>query len=140
MIVVLDSNILLSALITPAGPPGQIYRAWRARRFELATCETQIEEIRKASHYTKFSHVLQPHSFGILINNMHRARVWNAPLPQAHQAADPQDSYLLNLAEAANADYLITGDVRARLLERMKLGRTHICTARHFCDQVLRLR
>ena len=34
MRVVLDTNALLSALISPHGPPDTIYRAWRAARFE----------------------------------------------------------------------------------------------------------
>ena len=37
MRVVLDTNILFSALISPHGPPDAIYRAWRSARFELVT-------------------------------------------------------------------------------------------------------
>jgi hypothetical protein len=33
MRVVLDTNILFSALISPHGPPDAIYRAWRLARF-----------------------------------------------------------------------------------------------------------
>ena len=53
MRVVLDSNVLLSALISPHGAPHRIYEAWRARRFELVTCPTQLDEIRRASRYPK---------------------------------------------------------------------------------------
>jgi uncharacterized protein len=52
MRVILDSNILFSALISPIGPPHRIYQAWRAKRFELATCSIQIGEIRRASRYS----------------------------------------------------------------------------------------
>lgn len=37
MRVVLDTNILFSALISPHGPPHAIYQAWRAARFEVVT-------------------------------------------------------------------------------------------------------
>ena len=37
MRVVLDTNILFSALISPHGAPDAIYRAWRAARFEVVT-------------------------------------------------------------------------------------------------------
>ena len=37
MRVVLDTNVLLSALISPHGPPDTIYRAWRAAPFEIET-------------------------------------------------------------------------------------------------------
>lgn len=45
MRVVLDTNILLSALISPHGAPDTIYRAWRAARFELVTSQAQLDEI-----------------------------------------------------------------------------------------------
>lgn len=36
MRVILDTNVLLGALISPHGPPDAIYRAWRAGGFDLA--------------------------------------------------------------------------------------------------------
>ena len=53
MRVVLDTNILFSALISPHGAPDAIYRAWRTARFELVTSRAQLEEIRRASRYPK---------------------------------------------------------------------------------------
>jgi predicted nucleic acid-binding protein len=38
MRVILDSNVLLSALISPHGAPHAIYAAWLKNRFELITC------------------------------------------------------------------------------------------------------
>jgi hypothetical protein len=55
MLVVLDSNILLSALISPYGAPHKIYKAWRQHYFELATCREQVEELRRASCYLEAS-------------------------------------------------------------------------------------
>jgi len=57
MRVVLDTNILLSALISPHGSPDIIYRAWRAARFELVTSTTQLDELRRASRYPKLKAV-----------------------------------------------------------------------------------
>ena len=139
MLVLLDSNILWSALISPKGPPRRIYGAWLAGRFELLTCPQQIAEIRSASRYPKFREILQPHRVGVMINNLYRATVWEEPLPQKHEAADPEDSYLLNLIEAAKPDYAVTGDKQSGILAVRKLGRTSIWTARDFCEQILRI-
>lgn len=38
MKVILDSNVLLSALISPHAPPHLIYTAWQKGRFELVSC------------------------------------------------------------------------------------------------------
>ena len=61
MLVILDSNILFSALISPHTPPHSIYQAWQHGYFERVTCDEQLEEIRQASRYQKFANILQPH-------------------------------------------------------------------------------
>ena len=43
MRVILDTNVLLGALISPHGPPDLIYRAWRVARFELVTPRAQLD-------------------------------------------------------------------------------------------------
>lgn len=65
MRVVLDTNILFSALISPHGPPDAIYRAWRLARFQLVTSDAQLAEIRRASRYPKFQSILQPARVGV---------------------------------------------------------------------------
>ena len=136
MRVVLDSNILLSALISPHAPPHRIYQAWRKGVFELVTCFEQIEEIRRASRYPKFKNILQPHRVGLMLNNMQKATVIDS-LPDGYEAADPNDAWLLALADGAQAHFLVTGDKRAGILSLGKLGHTQIVTASTFCDRVL---
>src|SRR3546814_1193911 len=74
-LVVLDTNILFSALISPHGAPDAIYRAWRAARFEVVTSRMQLDEIRRASRYPKLQAILQPAKVGAMINNLQRAVV-----------------------------------------------------------------
>jgi putative PIN family toxin of toxin-antitoxin system len=136
MRVILDSNIFLSALLSPGGSPHRIYEAWRRGRFEIATCDEQLEELRRASRYPKFRSILQPHRVGLMLNNLQRAVVFDR-LPDHHETADPHDAYLLALAEISGARYLVTGDKRAGLLDRRSLGVTRIVTAAAFCDAVL---
>jgi len=49
MRVVLDTNVLISALITPQGPPEILYQSWRAGRFILVTSEIQLDEFRRVT-------------------------------------------------------------------------------------------
>ena len=46
MRVVLDTNILVSALMAPTGNPAAIYNAWEDGKFTLLTCAEQIDELR----------------------------------------------------------------------------------------------
>ena len=137
MRVVLDSNIPFSALISPHGPPHRIYEAWRAKRFELVTCSIQLDEIRRASRYPTFPDVLKPHRVGRMVNDLQGALLMDG-LPRHHEAADPHDTWLLDLADAARADYLVTGDKQTGLLSRKRDGRAGILTEAVFCQDVLR--
>jgi putative PIN family toxin of toxin-antitoxin system len=136
MRVVLDTNVLFSALISPHGVSNHIYRSWRAGRFELVTSATQLDEIRRASRYPKFKSVLQPARVGALINNMRRSFMLEH-LDIKNEIRDPYDAFLLAMASAAEADYLVTGDHRAGLLELGHAGRTRIMTPGAFCAEVL---
>ena len=136
MRVVLDTNVLLSALISPYGPPDVIYRAWRAARFEVVTSTAQLDELRRASRYPKFKAVLQPHRVGTMVNNLQRAVVLEH-LPTGIEADDPNDAFLLSMAVASDAEYLVTGDHRAGLLQRGSIGRTRIVTPAAFCAEAL---
>jgi predicted nucleic acid-binding protein len=98
----------------------------------------QIDEMRSASRYPKLRNIIQPARIGKMINNLYRASIWEQPLPKKHQSADPNDDYLLNLIDAAQPDYAVTGDPRSGLLALRSLGRTRILSPRELCDQVLR--
>ena len=139
MRVVLDTNVLLAALISPYGAPDIICRAWRAGRFDLITAAAQLDELRRVSRYPKIKAILPAHRIGAMINNMQRPHVLGAlpHLPDGIEVDDPDDAFLLAMAEAGEADYLVTGDRRAGLLQRACFGRTRIVTPTVFCAETL---
>ena len=139
MRVILDTNVLLGALISPYGPPDVIYRAWRATKFELVTSTAQLEELRRVSRYPKLKTILPAHRVGTMINNMQRAIVIVnlPPPPDDMNLNDPDDVFLLSMALASEADYLVTGDRRAGLIQQGSAGRTRIVPPSTFCAEVL---
>lgn len=136
MKIILDSNVLFSALISPHSPPHLIYQAWRDGRFEVLTCREQLDEIRRASRYPKLQRILQTHRVGTLINELERS-----PLIMLRtiniEIDDPAEAFLLALAESGHADILVTGDHRAGLLRRGHHGPTRITTPTDFCRTYL---
>ena len=46
MRAVLDTNILVSALIAPVGNPAAVYNAWEQGKFTLITCAEHVDELR----------------------------------------------------------------------------------------------
>ena len=69
---VLDTGILIAALITVETPPDKIYRAWRKKRFELITSEWQLEEFRRVSRYPKLRDYINPSEAGHMVNGLRR--------------------------------------------------------------------
>lgn len=136
MRVVLDTNILVSALIAPAGYPATIYNAWEQGRFSLLTCAEHLDEIRATLQKPRIAHLIRPYRAGRLINQIKKLAANIVNLPQVRRSADPGDNFLLGLAEAGEADYLVTGD-KSGFLALKKHKRTQIVSARQFTEKIV---
>lgn len=61
MRAVLDTNILVSALISTAGNPSAIYNAWRDGRFTLLTCAEHLDELRATFQKPRVAELIKPY-------------------------------------------------------------------------------
>ena len=129
MRVVLDTKILLSALMVRGTPPDRLYEEWRHGRFQLASAEQQLEELKRVARRPFFRARLTASEIGRMINDIRRLAVMCDPLPPVVVSPDPNDDFLLAIAQAAAADYLVTGD-KSDLLALGAHGRTRIVSAR----------
>ena len=103
MKVVLDTNVLISALISPHNPPDLILQSWLAGDFELLTSEDQLEEIRRVSRYAHLQPFLQPHRVGVLVNRMRSlATIVRPESLISEEALDPDDNFLIAICEPEN--------------------------------------
>jgi hypothetical protein len=73
MRVVLDTNILISALLIQVGHPAVIYRAWQQGAFTLLVCAEQLDELRATLRKPAISARIKPHNAGRLVS---AARAW----------------------------------------------------------------
>ena len=135
MRAVLDTNILCSALLTPGGLTDRLYRAWRDGRFQLLTSEEQLEEFRRVTRYPRLRPFIEPTAAGAMHNELKRLAVLIAKLPIVDASRDPGDNFLLAMAQAGEADVLVTGD-KHDLLSLKVFQRTRIVTARQFLGQI----
>ena len=133
MRVILDTNVLVAALISPSGPPATILQAFLDGRFTLVTCEPQLDELKRVTHAPKIRERLKPGEAGALVNELRALALIPKRLPNTERSSDPHDDFLLALAEAGKADYLVTGD-KSGLLVLRKHGRTRIVAARRFAN------
>ncbi len=133
MRVVLDTGILIAALITKDTPPDRLYQLWREKRFTLITSEWQLGEFRRVSHYPKLLPLLKPHEAGTMIGGLRTNAVVLSELPKVEVSQDPEDNPLLAMALAGSADFLVTGDKRD-LLSLKKFEGIPIVTARSLVE------
>lgn len=135
MRVVLDTNILVSALIAPAGYPATIYNAWEQGQFLLLTCAEHLDEVASTLQKPRIANLIRPYKAGRLINQIKKLAVHIPRLPRVQRSPDPDDNFLLALAEAGKADYLVTGD-KSGLLTLRRHKAAIIIAARDFAESL----
>ena len=111
MRAVLDPNVLVSAAISPAGPPRQILTAWIDERFELIASPALLHELAEVLARPKFQRFITAAVATELIDGLATDAVTVAdPSELPGVTPDPDDDYLVALARVAGADYLVSGD------------------------------
>jgi putative PIN family toxin of toxin-antitoxin system len=133
MRVVLDTNILLSALINRHGTPAQLITGWRERRYDLITSTEQLIELGDVARRPVLRARIVPSTVGRLIRDLRKLAEVLTRLHAVERSADPADNFLLAMAEAGNANYLVSGDRRG-VLALGTHGITQILRAGDFLD------
>jgi putative PIN family toxin of toxin-antitoxin system len=114
---VLDTNVLVSALISPSGPSAALLLELRAGAFELVASPTLLAELGEVLGREKFRRYATESEAAAYVDLIrHEATILDDPAPSALPlSADPDDEYLVDLARAAAVDMLVSGD--AHLLD-----------------------
>jgi putative PIN family toxin of toxin-antitoxin system len=123
MRIILDTNILLSALLVPLGAPAKLLDRWERKRFTLVTSDTLIAEFRDVAGRPFFRARLRASTVELLAADLQDFSFYCQDLPTGPKAPDPKDSYLLAMAEASQAEFLVTGDKELLSLKRHKSTR-----------------
>ncbi|MGF1615059.1 MAG: putative toxin-antitoxin system toxin component, PIN family [Gammaproteobacteria bacterium] len=131
MRVVLDTNVLVSALLVESSLPAQLMTHWRKGCFTLLTAAPQLEELMRVTRYPKIRARLKPALAGRLINDLRAVAAVVETLPPVDVSPDPYDNYLLSIASGGTADYFVTGD-KADLLALGQCAGTKIVSVREF--------
>jgi uncharacterized protein len=131
--VILDTNVLVSALAKPGSVPGQVLQAWRDHRYELLSSAEHLTEIRRVTRYPKVAALITASRVGNMVSRIREDAVLLDHLPHVDESPDPNDNYLLAMAQKGNAHLLVIGD-KADLLGLIKFSATRIISARQFAD------
>lgn len=134
MRVVLDTNVYLSALISPAGPPAQIVELWLSGRFEAVSSDAIEAKVLEGLRRERIRRYIRrsPEWIRRFLHALRQAtlRVESAIVDVIPQ--DPPDNLVIGTAIAAAIDYLVSGN--SHLLDLGNYEGIQIVTPRRFLD------
>ena len=109
--VVLDTNVVLSALGFGGGTPGAVRAAWQSGRFQPLISSTTAEELIRVLAYPKFMLTLTERE-ELLSDYLPWCKVVRVPAhpPAVPRLRDSNDRPFLEVAVAGKANALVTGD------------------------------
>ena len=110
MIVILDTNVVVSALLTDRGVCAQILDALFARQFDVTVSDpivAEYEEVLARPHLR-----ISREKAASFLAYIHDNAILTTPLNETFGLPDPDDEIFLVTAAAAGADYLVTGNLR----------------------------
>jgi putative PIN family toxin of toxin-antitoxin system len=112
MRVVLDTNVLVSAIIRPQGVAAQVLRHLRLRHYELLASRTTFDELvttiyrpRLQVKYGLTEEALRP-----VLKLIYLRSIILQPQIKITACRDPKDDIYLEVAIAGQADAIVTGD------------------------------
>jgi putative PIN family toxin of toxin-antitoxin system len=132
---VLDTNVLVSGLISEHGPPCQIIDAWLDGRYTLITSPYQVEEVNHVLSYPQIAGRIRLE--GAELDLLLAAILSEAELVPGHLqlpgvTRDPKDDPIVACACEGKVDYIVSGD--QDVLALGEIEGVQIVTPRRFVE------
>ncbi len=113
MIIVMDTNVLVSAHLSSKGAPATIVNRWQAGDFEIAISPQLIAELERALNYPQVQKYIQATQEELVAFINHLQAIANVVEPQETLDVledDPDDNRVVECALAGGATYIVSGD------------------------------
>jgi hypothetical protein len=113
IVAVIDTNVLISSVISDRGPPRRVFELWREGRFTLVSSPELLEEV---GHVLRYPRIQQRYrlSESDILAFLHLLSTAATIVPidpsPLEGLPDPSDANLLLAARAGRAGYLVSGD------------------------------
>ena len=105
---VVDTNVIVSALLTPDGSPAKVVALFFSGAFDPVVSDEILHE---------YSRVLARSELGLDVNKVHiflgyftRFRLPLPPAPAGWPCTDPDDTKFIDAAFSGKAHYIVTGN------------------------------
>lgn len=123
MRVVLDANVLVSALISDRGSPGKILKKWEQERFDVVLSPPILQELERVIHYPRIQE-----QYSLPEEAIQKFLGWlgdlviivNPTVELSVIQEDLSDNRYLECAKAGGASFIVSGDKHLLELEEFE--------------------
>jgi putative PIN family toxin of toxin-antitoxin system len=134
--VVIDTNILISYLISPEGALSRLVNAWvRSRSLEVFTSEYQIAELKRVARYERIRRFVTDAQVSAFVTLLRRRGTVVKPSRVLRVSPDEDDDQIIAIALEAGASYLVSGDGDDLLALKVVEG-VRVVRARYLLDRL----
>ena len=133
MKIVLDTDVLVSGILSPNGPPAAVLRALLTERVTLCFDERIVSEYQDVLTRSKFA--FDRELVGELIGFLEAAGSPTIAAPLAVILPDPWDQMFIEVADSSGADFLVTGNLKH--FPKGALEGVRVVSPRAFLDVLL---
>jgi putative PIN family toxin of toxin-antitoxin system len=132
--VVVDTNVLISALLQPSGRTTAVLDAIHAGRGALLLSDETFEELASRLRRPKFDRYVDEATRHRFVADLAGVAAWVAITGAVRACRDPDDDKFLETAINGDADVIVTGD--SDLLALDPFEGVRILTPRQFLEAV----
>ncbi|MDT8399336.1 MAG: putative toxin-antitoxin system toxin component, PIN family [Pseudomonadales bacterium] len=108
--IVVDSNVLISALLLPGSKPHQVLEQLAVKNMALLFSDNTFTELVTRLTKPKFDQYRTPEQLEAFLDWLSELGEWVVPNLSVNACRDSDDNKFLSLALAGEADCLISGD------------------------------
>lgn len=136
MRIVLDTNVLVSGMLTPFGVCGEIVRMLTSNNIALCVDSRilfEYEDVLRRPHFQ-----IEHSMIDIVLEYIENTSETHSTTPLSKSLPDPDDNQFLEVAISANADCLVTGNLK-HFPSRLRCGAA-VLSPREFLDAMSKRR
>ncbi len=144
-IVVIDTNVWVSAFINPHGAPAQIREAFVQGKFQVVLSVPLLDEIAEvlARPRIREKYKIDDSEIAAFLRALAERGIPVIPVGDLHVCRDPDDDLVLETALLGNARYMITRDDDLKrdqdLVAQLEAHQIAVLSVRQFLDRLAEL-
>jgi putative PIN family toxin of toxin-antitoxin system len=142
LVVLVDTNVWVSAFINPHGHPAKLKDAWLNQQFQVVVSVPLLDEIAEVLTRPRIrnKYRIDANEVSELLRLLSAQAIIVVPTGQLHLCRDPDDNLILETALLGQARYAISRDDDIKgdqeLIAQMLVNTVTVLSVQHFLERL----